>query len=62
MEKVNKTRLIDLAWIRNGSTLVTGEALILATLMHTQGKSRRSDDMKTVQKIMKDVNLDKKRK
>lgn len=56
------TRLIDVAWIRNGSTVVTGEALILATLMHTHGKNRRGDDMKTVQKIMKDVNLDKKRK
>lgn len=56
----NTTQFINQAWIRNGKTdgVVTGEALILATLLHTHGKGRNSDDLKVVQALMNDVNLD----
>ena len=50
---------MDIAWLRDGDILVTGEALLLAVLMHAKGKSRRSPDMKDVQRIMKDHNLPK---
>lgn len=53
------TRLIHRAYIRDGQTFHTGEALLLACLLHAKGKSRASDDMKDVQRIMHDRNLDK---
>jgi hypothetical protein len=34
----------------------TGEALLLACLLHAKGASRKSKDMEDVQKIMKDIN------
>jgi hypothetical protein len=50
------TRLLHRAYIRDGSTVHTGEAVLLATLLHAKGKGRQSDDMKDVQRIMKDAN------
>lgn len=50
---------MDRAWLRDGNTIHTGEALMLACLLHTKGKSRKSGDFKDVQKIMNDQNLDK---
>lgn len=50
------TRLIYRAYIRDGKTFHTGEALLLACLLHAKGKSRVSDDMKDVQRIMRDQN------
>jgi hypothetical protein len=47
---------MDIAWLRDGSTVHTGEALLLACLLRVKGKSRRSEAMKDVQRIMKDVN------
>lgn len=47
---------MDRAWLRDGDIEVSGEALLLACLLHAKGKSRRSDDFKDVQRIMKDVN------
>lgn len=44
------------AYIRDGHTLHTGEALLLACLLHAKGKSRNGDDMKEVQRIMRDKN------
>lgn len=66
MEKVKIKRdtrqLINQAWIRNGhsKSVVTGEALILACLLHTHGAGRNTDDFKVVQALMDDVNLDDK--
>lgn len=51
-------QFINQAWVRNGDTVMTGEALILATLLHTTGKDRNSHDLKVVQALMNDINLD----
>lgn len=56
----NTTQLINQAWLWNGDSVVTGEALILATLLHTHGRGRNTDDLKVVQALMNDVNLDDK--
>ena len=58
--KRDTRQFINQAWIRNGDGVLTGEALILATLLHTHGAGRNSDDFKTVQSLMNDVNLDDK--
>lgn len=50
------TRLIYRAYIRDGEQEHTGEALLLACLLHAKGKSRVSKDMKDVQRIMRDRN------
>lgn len=50
------SRLIYRAYIRDGATLHSGEALLLACLLHAKGKDRSSEDMKDVQRIMKDAN------
>lgn len=52
-------RLMTRAYIRDGVTTHTGEAVLLATLLHAKGKSRDSDDMSELQRIMRDKNLDK---
>lgn len=49
-------RVMDIAYIRDGNTVHTGESLLLACLLHAKGKSRKSDDMKEVQRIMHDPN------
>lgn len=49
-------RVMDRAYIRDGQTFHLGEALLLACLLHAKGKSRKSDDMKDVQKLMRDHN------
>jgi hypothetical protein len=45
------------AYIRDGKVLHTGEAVTLACLLRSKGKSRRGDDMVEVQKILEDKNL-----
>ena len=59
MTKVtNNTRqFIHKAWMRDGNKVYTGQALLLAMLVHSQGDSRESTDGELVRKIMKDVNL-----
>jgi hypothetical protein len=52
-------RVMDRAYIRDGHGTHTGEALLLACLLHAKGKGRNSADMTDVQKIMRDKNLDK---
>lgn len=47
---------MDVAWLRDGEIIRSGEEVLLACLLHTHGKSRRSAAMKDVQRIMKDVN------
>lgn len=51
-------RVMDIAYIRDGDTFHTGEALLLACLLHTKGRGRKSKDMTEVQRIMRDKNLD----
>lgn len=58
--KRDTRQFINQAWIRNGKTdsVVTGEALILACLLHSTGRDRSGEDLKVVQTLMNDVNLD----
>ncbi len=49
--------LLYRAWLRDGGIVHTGESLLIACLLHAKGSSRRSDAMKDVQRIMRDVNL-----
>lgn len=51
-------RIMDLAYLRDGHTLHTGEALLLAALLHAKGRGRDTKDMVDVQRIMRDRNLD----
>lgn len=53
------TRVIHRAYIRDGKNIHTGEAVLLACILHAKGKSRESADMTDVQRIMHDRNLDK---
>lgn len=53
-------KINQVAYIRDGGYLHTGEAVILACLLHAKGKGRESSDMTAVQRIMKDINLDRK--
>lgn len=43
--------------MRDGKKMYTGQALLLAMLVHSQGDARDGDDGELVRKIMKDVNL-----
>ncbi len=49
---------MDRAYIRDGVTSHTGEALLIACLMHTKGAGRESKEMRDLRKIMKDRNLE----
>lgn len=55
-------RVMDIAYIRDGNTFHTGEALLLACLVNAKGKSRKGKDFADVQRLMKDQNADKKSK
>lgn len=52
------TRLVQRAYIRDGKTVHTGEAVLLACLVHTKGKGRDTDDETAVRKIMRDQNIE----
>ncbi len=58
--KHDTRQFLNQAWTWNGraKTIVTGEPLILACLLHTRGTGRESDDFKTVQELMQDINLE----
>lgn len=43
--------------MRDGKIMYTGQALLIAMLVHSKGSDRDSEDMEEVRKIMKDVNL-----
>jgi len=60
MDKQDKEfyRLIHRAYLRDGSQTHTGEALLLACLLHAKGQNRNSDDFKDVQRIMRDKNVE----
>lgn len=50
------SRLMYRAYLKDGDQVHTGEALLLACLLHAKGKGRKSKDMEDVQKIMRDHN------
>lgn len=54
-------RIMDVAWLRDGETVHTGEALVLAMLVHTRGKGRGSEDERFIRKLFKDHNLEEKK-
>ncbi len=51
-------RIMDVAYIMDGHVMHTDESVILACLIHSRGKGRGTKDMKDVQRIMKDKNLE----
>lgn len=53
----NTRQVVNRAWMRDGSNIYTGQALLLAMLIHSQGTDRNSEDGELVRKIMKDHNL-----
>lgn len=55
-------RLMDRAYLRDGSLVHTGEALLVALLLHTKGKTKRGQsELEQVSKMLDDPNLNKKR-
>ena len=55
-------RLMDKAYLRDGDVVHTGEALLLALLVHAKGKTRRSqNELEQVSKMLDDPNLNRKR-
>jgi hypothetical protein len=53
---INPNWIMHRAYIRDGKLLHLGESVTLACLLRAKGKSRKSDDMSEVQKIMRDRN------
>jgi len=53
-------RLMDLAYIRDGKLVHTDEALVLALLVSTRGKTNRGqDEVKHLAKMLDDPNQEK---
>ena len=48
------TRMMDMAWIRDGNVIHTDEAMVLAMLLHTDRKTQRSK--RNVEEIMEIMN------
>lgn len=51
--------VINRVYIRDGKHTYTGEAALIACLLHAKGAGRKSKDMEDVRRIMRDVNLDR---
>ena len=47
--------------MRDGRIIHTGETLIIACLMHATGAGRNSKDMEDLRRVMRDINLDRKK-
>ena len=47
------------AYIRDGNIVHTGEAVLLACVKAIQGKSRKSEALQEVQRLMRDRNVTK---
>lgn len=59
--KINKPNPYSVmlnAYIRDGEITYSGEAMMLACLVHSKGAGRDTDDEKMVRKIMSDHNLE----
>ena len=55
-------RIMDRAWLRDGDTIHTGEALVLALLLHTKGKSKRGQqEVEQVARMLNDPNQRRKK-
>ena len=50
-------RFMYRAFLRDGDNIHTGEALLLACLLHTKGGSREGKDMSVLRTIMHDKNM-----
>jgi hypothetical protein len=56
-------RMMDRAYLRDGSVVHTGEALLLAMLIHAKGKTQRgAEELKQVSKMLDDPNLETQKK
>jgi hypothetical protein len=56
-------RVMDKAWLRDGDVIHTGEALVLALLLHTKGKSKRGQqEIEEVARMLNDPNQRKPQK
>lgn len=53
-----KNKFFSIAWAWNGDNIITGEQMVLATLIHTAAQGRQGEQYETVQKIMGDINYD----
>jgi hypothetical protein len=54
---------MDRAWLRDGEVIHVDEALLLAVLLHSKGKTRQNKtDMEHVARLMKDPNRNRRRK
>lgn len=55
-------RMMDRAYLRDGNVIHTGEALLLALLVHAKGKTKRGqNELEQVSKMLNDPNLNRKR-
>jgi len=55
-------RLMDRAYLRDGNLIHTGEALLVALLLHTKGKTQRGqNELEQVSKMLNDPNLNKRK-
>lgn len=61
IDRLDVRHVMNRAWMRDGDIIIDGEALMLALLIHTKGAGRNTKDMRDLQKIMKDHNLDPKK-
>lgn len=59
--KADTRQLVNQAWTRDGKQVLTGNALILACLLHTHADERAGMDLQAVQELMDDINLKEKR-
>lgn len=56
-------RIMDKAYLRDGSVTYTGEQLVLALLLHTKGRTKRgSGELEQVAKMLDDPNINRNRK
>lgn len=56
-------RIMDRAYLRDGSVIHTGEALLLAMLVHARGKTARNiDEVKQVARMLDDPNQSPRKK
>lgn len=53
-------RVMDKAWLRDGDVIHTGEALLLAVLLHAKGKTNRNQaELEQVARMLNDPNQSK---
>ena len=51
-------RVMDVAWLRQGNIIYTGEAMMLACLLHVKGdKSRPKQAVQQIAEMLDDPNL-----